>query len=188
MSKTNATNNNSDPTFRDYNHIQAKQYAESRLSYSSKLYNTILRHHADTGGRFNTLLDVGCGPGNATRDLAPSFDTVMGIDPGVEMIDLARQLGGTSKTDQCIQFQVGTAEDCANVPGITAENSVDLLVSAMAVSHYYTEPIEKTNRGLANQLPKGTLVLNARILGLSKENRKPRRHSSIMDLCVTILP
>lgn len=32
------------------------------------------------------LLDVGCGPGNATRDVALSFDEAIGVDPGVSGI------------------------------------------------------------------------------------------------------
>ena len=121
----------SDPTFRNYDRSQAKQYAESRLSYPSELYNIVLRHHAQTGGQFNTLLDVGCGPGNATRDLARSFNNAMGIDPSKELIENGRHLGGTTMTDQPIQFKVAAAEDYAGVEEL--ENGVDLLVSAMAV-------------------------------------------------------
>ncbi len=76
-----------DPTFRSYSADQAKRYAAARLSYSQNLYSKLLDHHAATGGEFDLLLDVGCGPGNATCDLSPLFDRAMAADPGGQMID-----------------------------------------------------------------------------------------------------
>ena len=129
---TDAGNKPSDPTFRSYSSLQAKHYSESRLSYASELYTKVLRYHAETGGSFDTVLDVGCGPGNATRDLALSFNNAVGIDPGVEMIESARQLGGVTLKEQPIRFQVAAAEACASVKEVA--NGVDILVAAMAVS------------------------------------------------------
>ncbi|KAJ6105333.1 S-adenosyl-L-methionine-dependent methyltransferase [Penicillium sp. IBT 18751x] len=125
----------SDPTFRCYTSGQATRYAENRLSYPAKLYDLIIRYHAETDGQFMTLLDVGCGPGNATRDLAIHFECAVGIDPGLEMIQTGQYLGGVTKTNRPIQFQVATAEDCANIQNV--EDGVDLLVSAMA-AHWFS--------------------------------------------------
>lgn len=122
----------SDITFRHYNRSQATTYAAFRDSYPSELYEKVFQYHIETDGRFDTLLDVGCGPGNATRDLAQSFREVTGIDPGAEMINVARQLGGMTKSGQPIQFLVAPAEKCASIGGI--ENGIDILTSAMAVS------------------------------------------------------
>jgi hypothetical protein len=75
-----------DPTFRSYSADQAKAYATHRLSYKPAIYDTVLNFHSSTGGNFGLLLDVGCGPGNATRDVALSFDEAIGVDPGVSGI------------------------------------------------------------------------------------------------------
>jgi trans-aconitate 3-methyltransferase len=41
----------------------------------------ILTHHTATGGQLTTLLDVGCGPGNAMRSFVPYFTRAFGVDP-----------------------------------------------------------------------------------------------------------
>jgi trans-aconitate methyltransferase len=127
-----------DPTFSSYTKSQAQKYARARLSYPSQLYDIIITHHTQTGGRLDTLVDVGCGPGNATRDLALSFEYAFGLDPGAEMISSARQLGGKTRTGGEVRFAVAPAEDCAGVvaemaAGRARDDKVDLLTAAMAV-------------------------------------------------------
>ena len=59
---------------------QAQVYVTHRLSYEPAIYDTVLKYHSETGGKFGLLLDVGCGSGNATRDVALSFDQAIGVD------------------------------------------------------------------------------------------------------------
>lgn len=132
------TTNPSDPTFRSYTLEEAKIYATHRLSYPEALYNKVLEHHASTGGQFGLLFDVGCGPGNATRDVALSFDEALGADPGEAMIGAARDLGGKMKSGKGIRYEVSGAEEISGVEGLARE-SVDLLISAMAV-HWFDVP------------------------------------------------
>jgi trans-aconitate 3-methyltransferase len=122
-----------DPTFRTYSAEEAKLYAASRLSYSQKTYDQVLDHHAATGGKFDLLLDVGCGPGNATRDLALSFENTIGADPGYQMIEAAKALGGKTKSGKDIEFVVAAAEEISQIHGLEP-GSIDILTSAMAVS------------------------------------------------------
>ena len=122
----------SDPTFRSYSSEQAKLYAAHRLSYDPAIYETILKHHANTGGQTGLLVDVGCGPGNATRDLAPSFDRAFGVDAGPAMIGAARSLGGKTNSGSAVQFEVSPAEQFSRAEGIEP-GTVDLVISAMAV-------------------------------------------------------
>jgi ubiquinone/menaquinone biosynthesis C-methylase UbiE len=122
----------SDPTFRRYTQDQAKVYASQRLSYPSELYEAVLAYHSSTGGQFDLLVDVGCGPGNATRDVARSFDRALGVDPGEAMIETARGLGGKTRADEDIGFVAGAAEELLGVPGVQEER-VDLVTAAMAV-------------------------------------------------------
>lgn len=142
----------SDPTFTTYTPTQARTYAQHRLSYPSKLYDTILNHHTSTGGQLDVLADVGCGPGRATRDLAAFFGVAVGLDPGEEMIRTARtiseeeQIGDGGQGGSKVQFAVCGAEDCARGvrdvlstlekdihDGHSEEGKVSLLTAAMAV-------------------------------------------------------
>ncbi|KAF2670978.1 S-adenosyl-L-methionine-dependent methyltransferase [Microthyrium microscopicum] len=121
-----------DPTFRNYNSEDAAKFAKSRLSYSSALYDAIIKYHT-TSGQFDTLLDVGCGSGAATRDLGHYFSHAKGIDPGQELILQARKLGGQTKSGEAISYDVHGAEDLASgfEPG-----SIDMLSAGMA-AHWF---------------------------------------------------
>lgn len=148
----------SDPTFTTYTRSQAQSYFQNRLSYPSKLYNTIIDYHTSTGGQLDVLADIGCGPGRATRDLAAAFDYAVGLDPGVEMIRAASDANksfssssslegkgdkATTRTGREVVFAVCGAEDCARGVADALANSsdiieeggrkVDLLTAAMAV-------------------------------------------------------
>jgi len=125
----------SDPTFKSYSAAQAQAYAGARGSYPDALYEAILKYHADSSKKFGLVLDVGCGPGNATRDVAIAFDQAIGTDPGKEMINTARTLGGKTRSGEAIKFEVSPAEECSTVSGLAPE-SVDLLTSAMA-AHWF---------------------------------------------------
>ncbi|KAB8231619.1 class I SAM-dependent methyltransferase [Aspergillus alliaceus] len=85
-------------------------YAQSRRSYPDKLYITIISPHAAT---------------------APSFRTVIGVDPSPEMKNTARQIGGRTKPDRMIKYAVGAAEEFSHLT--EAEGGVDLLIAATAV-------------------------------------------------------
>lgn len=139
-----------DPTFTTYTSTQARIYAQHRLSYPSKLYDTILNHHVSTGGQLKVIADVGCGPGRVTRDLAAFFEVGVGLDPGEEMITTAKSLCQESEDDirEKVRFAVCGAEECARgVRDVLStfgqefddgedregDGTVDLLTAAMAV-------------------------------------------------------
>jgi len=136
MSTTTTPPSPSDPTFRSYTVDQARYYGSWCLSYESEIYDTVLNHYVAIGGQFSLLLDCGCGPGNATRDLALSFDQVIGTDAGAAMIKAARELGGKTKSGGDIRFKISPAEEFPHVKGLEGE-SVDLITVAMAVGWIY---------------------------------------------------
>ena len=121
-----------DPTFRNYTPCQASTYAKERGTYPATLYSTILNYHTSNQSPCNLVLDVGCGPGNATRQIAAYFDSAIGVDPGLQVIETARGLNGTTKGGQRIRYEVCAAEEISSVVGVEA-GSVDLITSAMAV-------------------------------------------------------
>jgi SAM-dependent methyltransferase len=62
----------------------ARYYAPGRPPYSRELVSTLTDEVGlDGTGR---LLDVGCGPGILTVELAPSFDEAIGLDPDADML------------------------------------------------------------------------------------------------------
>lgn len=120
-----------DPTFIGYNAQQASEYAKWRSGYPPQLIEYILYHHQKTGGQCHSVLDIGCGPGNSTRDLAPHFDYATGVDPSPEMTNAARKIGGDAK-DAPIEYKTSDAEACEGIP----PNSVDLITAAMS-AHWF---------------------------------------------------
>lgn len=123
--------------FRSFSQKQAVQYAQHRRPYHEKLYSVIIDHHTSTGGQLDTVLDVGCGPGTAVRDLALHFPHAIGLDPSEGMISTARSLSAAAPTSTPIRFEVATAEDLGSLlsPPIP-DSSVDLITAATA-AHWF---------------------------------------------------
>ncbi|KAJ3544283.1 hypothetical protein NM208_g3138 [Fusarium decemcellulare] len=145
-----------DPTFRRYSHKQATDYAEGRLVPSKALIDLILDHHRSTGGHNGILLDVGCGPGNATRGLALYFDAAYGADAGESMVNAAKELGGVTMSGAPIIYELSSAEDLDKMNGV-AYGSVDMITAATA-AHWFEMP--KFWAAAANLLkPGGTVAI-----------------------------
>ncbi|CZR66547.1 related to trans-aconitate 3-methyltransferase [Phialocephala subalpina] len=124
-------------TFSSFNKAQGANYAQNRRGYHPNLYKTIIDHHTSTGGQLTTVLDVGCGPGIATRALAPQFIHAIGLDPSEGMITTARSLGGVTSTSEPIRFEISTAEDLGSHLSPPVEDlSVDLITAATA-AHWF---------------------------------------------------
>jgi len=65
----------------------APHYLRGRPPYSAELVGVLTR---ELGlDRTGVLLDVGCGPGVLTVQLAPAFDTAIGLDPEQRMLEEA---------------------------------------------------------------------------------------------------
>ena len=123
-------NNQAQPekTFRSYTSEQGKFYAQNRWNYSKDLYQSIISYHTSTGGKLNTVVDVGCGPGTATFSLAEFFDNAIGLDPSDGMINTARSLLDSREPKPQIKFEVSTSEDID--PSLIPDSSVDLITAA----------------------------------------------------------
>jgi trans-aconitate 3-methyltransferase len=133
MAAAPSTQAPADPTFRSYSSKQAAVYAKGRRGYPPTLIDYIVDHHRATGGKTGVLLDVGCGPGNSTRDLSPHFDVVFGADPGEGMLQTATELGGTTATGASLEYRISGAEEIDGIEGLE-HGSVDMITAASAVS------------------------------------------------------
>lgn len=136
---SNDTESKPEPTFRSYNLSQGRNYAQHRRDYHHSLYEAVIGYHTSTAGKFNTIVDIGCGPGTAVQTLAPHFMHAIGLDPSEGMITTARSLEGISSSSisEPIRFEISTAEELgSNISPRIADDSVDLVTAAVA-AHWF---------------------------------------------------
>ncbi|KAH7123630.1 S-adenosyl-L-methionine-dependent methyltransferase [Dendryphion nanum] len=127
-------------TFSAYNREQGEKYAQARRDYHPRLYQIVLDLHSSTGGQNDVLIDIGTGPGNVARKLAPHFSQAIGLDPSEGMIQTAISLGGESAKNTPIRYEVSTAEELgSNLSSPIEANSVDLITAANA-AHWFDMP------------------------------------------------
>lgn len=152
-----------DPTFRTNTARDAEAYQAGRPGYADVLINTLLTHHTQTSGKLKTLLDVGCGPGTATRSLAPHFQAAYGCDPSDSMIRTAQSIPLRSPSSSRISYAIGAAESLSQIafpPSSQplAPGSVDLLTCAMS-AHWFS-PISSFYAAASTLMaPGGTLAM-----------------------------
>ncbi|KAJ5966382.1 hypothetical protein N7481_013096 [Penicillium waksmanii] len=124
-------------TFTSYSQKQGNAYAQARPDYHPIVYGTILDHHRASGGLLDTILDIGCGPGNVARGFSPHFNHAIGLDPSDGMMATARSLGGSTSISEDIRYEVSTAEDLGrNLQQPIQDASVDLVTAANA-AHWF---------------------------------------------------
>lgn len=127
-------------TFRSYSTNDAAQYARHRQQYSEALYQSIISYHTSGGGKLDTAVDLGCGPGIAAFQLAQYFTSVIGLDPSEGMITTARSLLASEgeQPKHSTKFHVSTAEDID--PALIPDSSVDVITAAtcahVSLSHF----------------------------------------------------
>ena len=122
-------------TFRSYGKDESKRYAQLRLAYHPSVYESIVAQHTANGGKLDSLLDVGCGPGLATRDLAAYFDNATGIDAGESMIEVAQNMDIKTSTSEPVAFKLTSAEEMVGIE----DNSIDVITAANA-AHWFDMP------------------------------------------------
>jgi ubiquinone/menaquinone biosynthesis C-methylase UbiE len=96
------------------------------------------------------ILDLGCGTGTLIErllDLAPEIE-ILGLDPSVEMLDVARQ-----KLPESIELRVGSAE---SIP--FPDESFDRVIST-SVFHYFRSPTQAIREAKRVLKPNGSLVI-----------------------------
>ncbi|KAL6907170.1 S-adenosyl-L-methionine-dependent methyltransferase [Trichoderma evansii] len=121
--------------FRSYSAEQGQNYSVVRPGYPPELFKIIVDHHTSTGGQLDTVVDVGCGPGQAIKDLAPFFKNAIGLDPSEGMIDTAR---ASAKSENLpIRFEVSFAETLGvDLEPPVSDGSVDMVTAATA-AHWF---------------------------------------------------
>lgn len=82
-------------------------YVAARLTYAPALIAWLVR---DTGAGGKRVLDLGCGPGFIGNAVAPQVDAVLGLDPSLKMIEVAR-----ANAMPNARFEIGSSEDLTAV-------------------------------------------------------------------------
>lgn len=123
-------------TFRNYDALQAQSYADYRKAYDQRLIELVVKTHTSTGGELHKVLDIGCGPGLATRQIAGYFQEVDGIDAGASMIEKAKTTPCFSAKGTQASFYVCNSEE---IDKLFEPESIDLITVATA-AHWFDLP------------------------------------------------
>ena len=92
--------------------------AEIMMNYLKK------RMPPSSSGLYQKMLDVGCGSGQSVKIFSPYFETLVGIDPSSNQIEMAKK----NINDAKILFDVGFGEDIK-----FGNESVDLITTCQAI-------------------------------------------------------
>ena len=140
----------------------AAYYARGRAPYSRYLVTTLAAETAlDGSGR---LLDVGCGPGTLTLDLAGYFEEAIGLDPDAEMLGEAARRGVQAGTGN-VRWVKGLAE------GIVEMNFGRFKCITFGQSFHWTDRERVAETAYDSLEPGGALVLIAH-----ERERRPQPH------------
>ncbi|KAJ6518850.1 S-adenosyl-L-methionine-dependent methyltransferase [Mycena sanguinolenta] len=135
--------------------FDAARYAVSRPTYPRALYDSVLAYHEQslempgTSARWDHVVDLGCGTGQATAELLRppqleadlseedeeplGFTRATGVDPSSKMIDAATEHAATlGARGASLKFVQSPAESL----GFLQDQSVDMVIAAQA-AHWF---------------------------------------------------
>ncbi|KEP54033.1 putative S-adenosylmethionine-dependent methyltransferase [Rhizoctonia solani 123E] len=113
--------------------FNAASYASFRPTYPRSLFEFIYTYHAQSGrAGWETVVDLGCGTGQATLEVADQFKEAVGCDPSEGMVKNARLAAEQSGRAQKPEFVVSPAEKLS----FLGDSSVDMAIAAQA-AHWF---------------------------------------------------
>uniref|UniRef100_A0A914DD68 Methyltransferase type 11 domain-containing protein n=1 Tax=Acrobeloides nanus TaxID=290746 RepID=A0A914DD68_9BILA len=110
----------------------AKKYEEARLGYPDELFEKLIEVTGIDTEKSN-LLEIGCGTGKATVSLAKKGFKILGVEPGEQLAELARNILAPYPD---VTIQTTTFEQVSQPP-----NSIDLIFAANAF--HWVDPAVK---------------------------------------------
>ncbi|SCW04275.1 LAFE_0H09934g1_1 [Lachancea fermentati] len=104
--------------------FKASEYSKARPTYPEEFYQILKDYHT---GNYDLLVDVGCGPGTATFQMAKymPFKRIIGTDVSSTMINRAKERL-TNIPFEGISFEIRSAEDLS----MAEEGTVDMITVA----------------------------------------------------------
>jgi len=110
----------------------AVRYAAARPTYPRQLFDFVFKYHERSRqAKWDTAVDLGCGPGQATVELTP-FKRVIGVDPSPNMLEQARSACAQTGSTSQFEFVQSPAE---KLPFLQ-DGSVDFILAAQA-AHWF---------------------------------------------------
>ncbi|KAJ2787983.1 trans-aconitate methyltransferase 1 [Coemansia interrupta] len=128
--------------------FNANAYLALRPTYNKSLLNWLLYYHR---GQCTTALDVACGPGTFTTDLAQKFDRVVGIDPSSSMVESATE-DAHARNIKNVEYMLGSGEK------IPVESNYADMFTVMQGAHWFRIS-EFYNEAIRVLRPGGTLAM-----------------------------
>ncbi len=125
----------------------AEQYDRIRPGYPSALFGAVLKRAGI--GAAGSILEIGCGTGQATRQLARRGHRILGLEPGSSLAALARA--------RLAEFPRVEIVELTFEAWPLAKASVDLVVSAQAF--HWVDPAVRFGKAADALRPGGTLAL-----------------------------
>lgn len=104
------------------------KYLNFRPAYPQSFFDHIEKYTGHVG----LAVDVGCGPGTATAEIAKFADKVVGLEPGSSMVETAQK----QNPGPNIEYVQGTDDELTRV---FEEDTVDLVTVAQAI-HWFKFP------------------------------------------------
>ena len=112
------------------NNFKASYYHQFRPSYPDTLVDRILSFHNEVStNELDTLVEVGCGTGIATKLFMDHFKKCIATDPSSRMLECAKN---TFPKDSNVTFKIAKGEDLMEDGEITL-NSVDMVIGAQSI-------------------------------------------------------
>ncbi|KAI8082965.1 S-adenosyl-L-methionine-dependent methyltransferase [Halteromyces radiatus] len=127
--------------------FNADSYMTYRPTYNKNAYSYIFEVHQ---GDLELAVDVGCGPGTVTIELAKWCRQVIGIDPSNSMIEVAQKTAQQQGL-QNVTYRQGYGEQLP-----LEDQSVDILTVAQSL--HWLDPSKFLSEVKRVLRPKGTLV------------------------------
>ncbi|CCE93418.1 class I SAM-dependent methyltransferase TDEL_0G00510 [Torulaspora delbrueckii] len=116
--------------------FNADRYDRSRPSYPSDFYRILDQYHK---GQRHLLVDVGCGPGTATLQMAKElreFDKIIGTDISDAMVKKAQQSQSTVKHER-LSFALVPSDDFSFLGPVENDRQVVDMITAVECVHWF---------------------------------------------------
>ncbi|ODV83246.1 hypothetical protein CANARDRAFT_203532 [[Candida] arabinofermentans NRRL YB-2248] len=122
--------------------FNASNYSKFRPTYPKTFYDALIKYHLEENlkegaGKLDTLVDVGCGPGEAFLPLVSRFDRIIGTDLSQVMVDQAQvNFDIESKANETSgkgEFHVASSDDMKSVVN---DGEVDIVLAAQC-AHWF---------------------------------------------------
>lgn len=134
--------------------FDAQAYFSNRPTYPDSFYDVLDHYHK---GPRRLLVDVGCGPGVATFQLASrlnSFDEIVGTDVSSTMVERAR-IWKSRKSNEFanVSFEISSADDFTFLKADKANKHACDMITAVECAHWFD--FNKFQKVAAENLRKG---------------------------------